>query len=338
MFCGLQNSHYAIQLVVKGDDCLTMNTIFNNAEIYGVTGIERELLNSILHNDIAKLKLYIYQGIDINKKFSDGTDLLYFAVINGNTDAVNILIKNGAKLDSVYQHGDKILHIASMSGFSNPDVCQILINAGCDIEEKVREGYSPLFLAIDKGNIEIAKTLIENGANCVLECFNFIVFGCYIQVERILKNKLIDVNSAINDVDCLQYVASATLLKEVPGLNGKTSDEYLKIAELLIKYGANIEGYVGEEDNYTPLIIAMSKRNFEMAKLLINNGANINAIHCDDGESPLIKASKNNNLSLVRLLLSKKANPHIRNKNKKTALDIAKENNYYEIIELLSKI
>ena len=43
-------------------------------------------------------------------------------------------------------------------------IAKILLKHGADVEVKSRLGYSPLHMAINKGNISLAKLLLEYGA------------------------------------------------------------------------------------------------------------------------------------------------------------------------------
>lgn len=61
----------------------------------------------------------------------------------------------------------------------------------------------------------------------------------------------------------------------------------IKIVQMLIEYGADVNA-VDEGDGYTPLhILFEGKNDLDMVKLLIEHGANINADSFGDCYSPL---------------------------------------------------
>lgn len=72
---------------------------------------------------------------------------------------------------------------------------------------------------------------------------------------------------------------------ESPSLYSATRMGDIEATELLIKFGANVN------DNYerdrTPLHIAIGYKQFEIAKLLINNRANVNAKTENHGKNDL---------------------------------------------------
>ncbi|KAF9407914.1 Glycerophosphocholine phosphodiesterase [Podila epigama] len=100
---------------------------------------------------------------------------------------------------------------------------------------------------------------------------------------------------------------------------------------------------VGSEVNihaaytYTPLSIACRLGHVEVAKLLIQYGANLDA-QDDDGESCLIIAAKNGHVNCVRLLLEgdRRANIEIRERYYGwTALHLAAIENHPEVVKIL---
>ncbi len=108
-----------------------------------------------------------------------------------------------------------------------------------------------------------------------------------------------------------------------------TSYNSKNIAKLLIKNGAdpNIHGDV------PPLYYTSQyPDNYELVKLLIEKGANVNAID-DLGETPLFAASNRGGIDNVKLLLDSGANTKIKNNNGETAADVAKTPEIKKMIE-----
>jgi FOG: Ankyrin repeat len=72
----------------------------------------------------------------------------------------------------------------------------------------------------------------------------------------------------------------------------------------------------------------------QIAKLLLDNGANVNAADLS-GNTSLIKASLCRHENIVRLLLQRGADVNVVNNDGKAALDIAQERGYHNIVRLL---
>jgi len=95
------------------------------------------------------------------------------------------------------------------------------------------------------------------------------------------------------------------------------------------------------------LVYAIRKKYYEMAKMMIVKGANVN-IRDNEGYTPLLRAVINNNVEIATLLLYAGADINATNfiapdapflfdaYSSRTPLTIAKMCNYQEIIDLLN--
>ena len=87
----------------------------------------------------------------------------------------------------------------------------------------------------------------------------------------------------------------------------------------------------------TPLMIAASKGLVEIAKMIIQAGANVNEQN-DEGWTALHKAaSDQNKSSIVALLMESGINLDLKNKSGKTALQLAEENGHRDIAHSIKK-
>jgi ankyrin repeat protein len=84
------------------------------------------------------------------------------------------------------------------------------------------------------------------------------------------------------------------------------------------------------------LIVAAKWGYLEIVKLLLDNGADVNAWAWDTMEqTALMEASDQGHLELVKFLLQKGASVHFKNKNGWTALKLAGKEGHTKIVELL---
>jgi len=105
--------------------------------------------------------------------------------------------------------------------------------------------------------------------------------------------------------------------------------------EKLIKSGANVNAR--NEQGETPLYIAVSDNSVTKIELLLSNGANVNLQNTGDGKTPLHRAVYSNYIDCAMLLLAKDADPTIKAKNGKSALDNAKDCKRVELLALFKK-
>ena len=114
------------------------------------------------------------------------------------------------------------------------------------------------------------------------------------------------------------------------------------IVKELIRRGAKVnlkdKGFFGSGGGYTALHYSVRGEHETIAKLLLNAGADANAMARDSAGTPLMQAVEKRNVSLVKTLLSAGADPNIRDKTVgATALHTAAYEGYDDIADLLLK-
>lgn len=129
-----------------------------------------------------------------------------------------------------------------------------------------------------------------------------------------------------NDINKI-YSKGYTLL-----LYAIKKDRTSKVTNYLLKQGANpnlgIEGI-------SPLMYAVAYRNYSIIKELIQHKAAIDYVS-DNKESALVFAIKERNEKALQMLLDLGANPKQLIRDNYTAIDLAKEENIREILEVLN--
>jgi len=110
-------------------------------------------------------------------------------------------------------------------------------------------------------------------------------------------------------------------------------------AKMLIEKGANVNA-VGNY-GWTPLMVAAEKGLYATARLLIKHGGDVNGRNLG-GVTPLMWAVSMreewpDSVKLVRLLIDSGADVNAKTKAGKTALSWAREYNHKEIIEILKE-
>ena len=103
------------------------------------------------------------------------------------------------------------------------------------------------------------------------------------------------------------------------------------IRKLLLENGANLNATNGFEKSV--LHTAVSRGNYEMSEWLLNNGAYVDSQN-KNKDTPLHNAA-NGNIDLCTLLLKHGADPNCINKNEETPLSLAEKLMHTEVVELL---
>ena len=125
------------------------------------TALEPEVVTSAARSgDLAKVKLLIEGGANLNARDRNGHNALYYAVYQGATDVASYLIDKGIEINVVgntsfgwADMGDTALAMAIQKG--NVEVVRRLLAAGADVNIKRSSGKSALQVASELGRTDI---------------------------------------------------------------------------------------------------------------------------------------------------------------------------------------
>jgi ankyrin repeat protein len=105
-----------------------------------------------------------------NTENNDGLTPLGFAAHFGQIDAVKVLLECGADVNAIshskvsFIPSNTALH-AAIAGNKSKEVIEMLIKNGTDVNAVDSNEHTPIQAAAFEGNLEIARLLIENGAD-----------------------------------------------------------------------------------------------------------------------------------------------------------------------------
>lgn len=144
---------------------ITKDTIRTYRQInkYGVNGA---FFNSILvgYENVVKTLIKL---VDVNMEDSNGDCPLTLATRFKRKEIVQLLLKNGAKVDAIGTFGYSALFEAITIGEN--ELVQILLSAGADIHQIAQSGAfsgdNPLTFAAGGNNLSIVATLLANKAD-----------------------------------------------------------------------------------------------------------------------------------------------------------------------------
>jgi ankyrin repeat protein len=108
-----------------------------------------------------------------------------------------------------------------------------------------------------------------------------------------------------------------------------------EVARYLILKGAEVNMPSNNGFNVFPIHSAVASNHLDIAKLLIENGANVN-VKQQAGVTPLHSAAQNGNIEMLILLLENSANLNARMEGGKLPADLAREKGFDKIADLLA--
>lgn len=153
-----------------------------------------------------------------------------------------------------------------------------------------------------------------------------------ILLQAIKNQDLEGVNAALaNGAD-----ANAGYPNYFPALVLAASRGNLAIFNTLLEAGADVNLDTGEGE--TALMYAAVGGHLEMAQILIKKGADVNVQDGGDaGGTALMNAAAGGHIEIVKLLLANGADASTKNLYGDTALTLAQQNGYPQIVELLKQ-
>ncbi|MCG8532889.1 MAG: ankyrin repeat domain-containing protein [Desulfovibrionales bacterium] len=120
---------------------------------------EIKVIEASIKNELSILKNLINENYDINERDERGLTSLHYAVAQGHSEVVKLLIENGAEIDSLDTNGNTPLNDAVFHSKGDPTIIRILLKAGADPNYKNFYGVSPEKLAETIANYNLAKYL-----------------------------------------------------------------------------------------------------------------------------------------------------------------------------------
>ncbi|MFN7925849.1 MAG: ankyrin repeat domain-containing protein [Bryobacteraceae bacterium] len=108
----------------------------------------------------------------------------------------------------------------------------------------------------------------------------------------------------------------------------------VEVARLLINSGANINLAAANVMKVAPIHAAVAARATEIVRMLVENGADVN-VRQQQGWTPLHAAAQNGDREIAKMLLDKGADRNARADNNQTAVDLAMVRGDAETVALL---
>ncbi|KAL3086864.1 hypothetical protein niasHT_030943 [Heterodera trifolii] len=272
-----------------------------------VIGDHSPLWAAIIGGQTKVLESLLEKGADpneIGKLTHEGQERtlspLHYFTAEGNLDICKLLVSKGAKVDHGVGHrGITPLHLASEKGHMQI-VCFLVDEAKADFEVADSDGNTPLTYAVMEQNS--IYFLVEKGARIDrtnkqgISLLHFFAKDGNFEYCRKLVDKGINVNQ--QTADCCGGSTPLLLACE----NG-----HLDIVELLVEKGGADFEIADSADGDTPLMCAVMERNLPIIDYLVKKGASTDRTN-KKGISPLHYAAKIGTFEVCKLLLASGAN------------------------------
>ena len=121
-----------------------------------------DVADAMMRGDVAAVRALIQKKADVNAPQGDGATALHWAVYRDSVEAVDLLVRAGAK-STANRTGMTPLAMAALYG--NPQIVDRLLKGGADAKALGPNGETMVMFAARNGNPEVIRLLVEGGAN-----------------------------------------------------------------------------------------------------------------------------------------------------------------------------
>ena len=259
-------------------------------------------MSAAFEGDVAEAARLLKEGADVKAINSYGVNAMQLAADTANTELIRLLLKAGADPESPNADGETALHLVARSG--NVEAAKLLLKAGAKVDAVEQfGGQTPLMWAAARRHPQMVELLLSKGAD-------------------------VNARGAVRDY---KRVATAESRAAPRDRGGFTPLMYAargncgECVEVLLKHKADVN--LADPSFVVPLSIAMMNGNWDIAKRLVEAGADVNQWDMN-GSSPLHVAIANMNSAgsrnpldqdkpnkasgreLIKMLLDRGANPN----------------------------
>jgi len=264
------------------------------------------------------ISVLVTVGIFNNYKWAilDKLGFKHFATTCGDLDKMRSFLNQGGKLDMQFvdkfhsEGGKKSISkrsslLCAVQQNSQP-VAEFLITKGADVNTKDLFGQTPLHHAVINQNQSMIELLLSHQAdiNAKDKFGNTPLYFVFQQVNQDLRYSI----------------------EHFTGDNAIESQrQQLSRVEFLVNEGAIVN--VTNIDGYSPLHFAAKERNKYLVKYLLKKGLEVDNESLLDGKTPLMLAvEESDNLPVIKLLIGNGADINAKDKKGRTVSKIALKN------------
>ncbi len=323
------------------------------------------LVESVKNGDRTAVRSLLKQKVDVNAAEADGTTALHWAAFNDDLETARLLIQAGADAKAKVRDNDATpLHTAAVTG--DAALIGLLLSAGADVNAPLTNGTTALMTASASGSVDAVKILVDHGADVnakeTARGETALMFAAGENRAAVIKfllghgadasvtTTVVKLGRARFDEDGnplrpptaqrgggrrggrgggvggQAHGTPATVMGGMTALLIAARDGHQDAVRAFAESSVDIN-QVSAGDKSSPLVIAIANGHYDIAKYLLDHGANPNLATIDGlaalyavedteyaqvgwGANPITTQEKINYLDLTKALLAHGADPN----------------------------
>lgn len=248
--------------------------------------------------EFSMVKFLASRGCRLDRPNSDP---LFVASYRGHVEIVDFLLSLSL-LTEKKVWGTTPLFVACQEG--HVEVVKRLINAGCVLDVRMRNGATPFFAACWRGHQAVVELLGSRGCNMTSGMAG--CSPCFVAVQE-------------NHIGIARYLLENQCDPDQPDVHGVTPLWFSaykgrqEMVEMLVKYGAKVDNICYNTRNgnggCSPCFIAIQSQHLDVVRFLLRHGCDPDLTDAR-GHTPLFYASGKGEVEIVKLLCDARADVH----------------------------
>jgi uncharacterized protein len=250
------------------------------------TGQLAPLWFAVSEGQLAVVKLVYYEyGADLKGLNAEGQSLLHGAACGGaqvsHVSVLAFLLSEGldVHVNAVQLNGHTPLSVAAAATTDSVKAVQLLLEHGADINQRVCNGHTVLTYAVERENLAVMEKLIDHSSALLghtVTCKSTAGTTPLMVAVRLMARHrrsaecvqlLLAKGADVNAVDAAGETALMCAAAEI---------DSAELVQLLLQHGA--DATAASPSGLTPLLAAVVHSHLRTAQLLIDAGADVNAL------------------------------------------------------------
>lgn len=343
------------------------------------------LMMAVKKEDEDLVRRLLDRGADVHHQSRDGMCALRIAVLRGNMAIARRLLNAGANVSAPFANKETPVEVAEREGHKElaaylrkrekrlaacMDILEVVARGDHERVKEIvvqvpgsvnvhsaRSRWTPLLIAVRAGQISIAATLLEHGADVHARsqdgkpAIAFAVEAGDLAMVKVLLEGGARIDEIDEDGTDLRAFAlaqgqhgivefiDAFVQHQATGFSlfqAVTENDPPRALTLLREDPGCVDSRTRHE-RWTPLMQAIREDNMPMARLLMEYKAQVNLVN-SRGMTALMYASRNGNLELVRMLINAGADVRVRSREGNTACEFALDRGHARVVMLLQEV